>query len=173
MEMDFLAEAVELASFEFSTDLATFVIRRPLGKATEKEKELWFDAGFLHAKQYEKTADVRNTHSLEVVAIISADSSKLVLHGASEVRLHNHSEDDWRELGNVDQMDTPLGTCTYIDGDASEKDYSLGKAGTFDWMLTRWSLLLIVPLHFKMMSMIVLSGQERHTVLRLWQRFAD
>jgi hypothetical protein len=133
LETDYLAEAVELASFEFSTDLATFIIRRPLGKATEKE--LWFNAGFLVSKKYEQTADVRNEHTLEVVAIISADSSMLVLHGASEVRLQNHGEDDWREFGNVDQMDEPLGTCTYIDRDASEKDYSLGKSTTLVWML--------------------------------------
>jgi hypothetical protein len=122
-------EAVKYTPYEYTSDLATFIIRRPYGNAVERE--LWFRAGYVNAKRYEKQADVNKASTLEVVAQINADRSTLALHGDSFVR-HIGAEDDadWNEFGSVDEMDKPLGNITYIDGDANEKDYSLGKRCT-------------------------------------------
>jgi hypothetical protein len=84
-----MEEAVKYAPFEFTTDLATFIVRRPYGQATERD--LWFSAGYLNIKQYEKTADVNNPETLEVVAQIRADGSTLALNGESCVR-HLHRQ---------------------------------------------------------------------------------
>lgn len=118
----FFSDAVQCTPFEFTTELATYVVRRPYGKA--KERELWFQTGYLNSKQYERTADVNKADSLEIVAQISADGSILSLHGSNFVR-HRSGDCEWREFGNVDELGQPLGSITYIDSDASEKDYSL------------------------------------------------
>lgn len=118
------SESVKYVSFEYTSEHATFIVRRPYGKATESE--LWFQSGYTNSKQYEKTADVKEPHSLEIIAQISADGSTLSLHGSAFVRhMSSDVDDDWTEFGSVDEMGKPLGSITYIDKDANEKDYSL------------------------------------------------
>lgn len=118
-------EAVKYTPFEYTTELATFLIRRPYGNATDKE--LWFKAGFAPSKQYEKNANVKKPSSLEVVAQINADGSMMSLHGDSSVRhIGSDVDADWVEFGSYDELDNPLGSITYIDSEANEKDYSLG-----------------------------------------------
>lgn len=121
-----LAESVDYTPHEYNSELATFVVRRPYGKATERD--LWFREGYLNSKQYEKTADVTKPETLEIIAQITADMSVLALNGSAFVR-HKSADDDadWREFGNADELDQPLGSITYIDSDASERDYSLGE----------------------------------------------
>lgn len=120
------SEAAKYAPFEYSTDLASFLIRRPYGNATDKE--FWFKAGYAPSKQYEKNADVKKPSTLEIVAQIKADGSMMSLHGESFVRHIGADVDaDWEEFGSYDDLDKPLGSITYIDSDANEKDYSLGK----------------------------------------------
>ncbi|CAB9528816.1 expressed unknown protein [Seminavis robusta] len=121
--VDLFGEAVKCTPFEFTTDLATFIVRRPHDMATERE--LWFTSGYANAKKYARQADVRKPYTLEVVAIVAADSSTLTLSSNSDVRHNNVESDEWKEFGNVDKMLKPLGTVTYIDTDAVEKDYSL------------------------------------------------
>lgn len=120
-------DAVKYAPFEFvsTTDVATFLVRRPYGNVMDKE--LWFTAGYAPSKQYEKNADVKAPSTLEIVAQIHADGSMLSLHGEAFVRHLGSDEDaDWVEFGNYDDLDKPLGSVTFIDSDANEKDYSLG-----------------------------------------------
>lgn len=125
-EYSFFADAVKFTPFEYATDLATFTIRRPYGVA--QERELWFKAGNSNSKQYERAADVMKPCTLEVVAQIGADKSTLALHGEAVVRhIGADADADWNEFGSVDDLDKPLGSITYIDGDATEKDYSLGQ----------------------------------------------
>ena len=112
--------------FEYSSEQATFVVRRPYGNATESE--LWFQCGYMNSKQYEKSADIKKPHTLEIIAQIGPDGSTLSLHGSANVRhISSDTDADWVEYGSVDEVGKPLGTITYIDVDASEKEYSLGE----------------------------------------------
>jgi hypothetical protein len=119
-------EAVKYTPFEYTTDVATFIVRRPYGNATDKE--YWFQVGNAPGKQYEKTANAKKPSTLEVVAQINADGSVLSLHGDSSIRHMAADADDWIEFGSYDELDKPLGSITYIDSEANEKDYSLGKS---------------------------------------------
>ena len=89
----------------------------------------------MNSKQYEKTSDVKKPHTLEIIAQISADRSTLSLHGNAFVRhISSDVDADWTEFGSVDEMGKPLGSITYIDKDANEKDYSLGECRVmFAW----------------------------------------
>ena len=112
--------------FEYTSEHATFIVRRPYGKATESE--LWFQCGYMNSKQYEKAADIKKPHTLEIIAQIGADGSTLSLNGGAFVRhICSDADADWIEFGCVDELGKPLGSITYIDKDANEKDYSLGK----------------------------------------------
>merc|ERR1711865_848959 len=65
--------------------------------------------------------------SIEVVAIIKADNSPLLLFGTAGVRYNaNHNSNEWTHINNVDtDLDRPLGYITYIDENAMEREYSL------------------------------------------------
>jgi hypothetical protein len=121
----FLTEVAKCAVFEFEVQgLASYIIRRPFGLPTEKE--LWYLAGQRNSKMYEKSADVHKASTLEVVAMIEGDKSVLALYDDATVR-HRTKESDgtWKDHGNVDERDKPLGSIMYIDGKANEKEYSL------------------------------------------------
>jgi len=121
------SESVAYVPHEYTSEHATFIVRRPYGKASEKE--LWFQCGCLNSKQYEKAADVKRPETLEIIAKIGADGSTLSLHGKSFIRHVTADEDaDWIEFGSMDETGKPLGSITYIDTDANEKDYSLGES---------------------------------------------
>jgi hypothetical protein len=121
----FLKEVAQCAVFEFEVQgLASYIIRRPFGLVTDKE--LWYLAGQRNSKMYEKCADVHNSSTLEVVAMIEGDKSVLALYDVSTVRHRTKtSHGGWTEYGNVDERDKPLGSIMYIDGEANEKEYSL------------------------------------------------
>lgn len=123
-DKEFLVQAAECAVFEFGVEgLASYIVRRPFGLADEKE--LWFSAGQKNTKMYERTADVCKSSTLEVAAKIEADGSVVALYGEAMVRHQTAGDGMWNDFGNVDDRDKPLGSVTYIDSDANEKDYSL------------------------------------------------
>lgn len=120
-----LKEVAKCAVFEFEVPgLASFIIRRPFGLITDKE--LWYLAGQRNSKMYEKCADVHNASTLEVLAMIEGDKSIMALYDTATVR-HRTKESggSWKEFGNVDELDKPLGSIMYIDSEANEKEYSL------------------------------------------------
>lgn len=88
----------------------------------------------MNSKQYEKSADIKKPHTLEIIAQIGADRSTLSLNGSAFVRhISSDADADWVEFGSVDEVGKPLGTITYIDVDANEKDYSLGEYAPPYW----------------------------------------
>ena len=118
--LPFLKEASTLVPFEFESGPITFVLRRPYG--TETNQDLWFSCGQVGAKIYVKNAHVETVDSIEVVALIPADGSRLVVHGKQSVR-HGSRDGSWQEF--PDDQETPLGSVTYIDSEANEQEYSL------------------------------------------------
>tara|TARA_B110001450_G_C17508583_1_gene435408 strand:- start:34 stop:858 length:825 start_codon:yes stop_codon:yes gene_type:complete len=76
---------------------------------------------------YSRVAHVSAKSSIEVVAIIKADNSPLLLFGTAGVRYNtNHNSNEWTHINNVDtDLDRPLGYITYIDENAMEREYSL------------------------------------------------
>jgi hypothetical protein len=124
-DMEYLKEVAKCAVFEFEVQgLASYLVRRPFGLVVDKE--LWYLAGQRNSKMYEKTADVHNASTLEVIAMIQGDNSILALYDESTARHRTkQSNAGWQEFGNVDERDKPLGSIMYIDGEANEKEYSL------------------------------------------------
>lgn len=116
-------KAAEAVPFEYESDYATFTIRRPFGLALEQD--LWFSAGTLNAKAYAKNGDIAKPSTLDVVATIKSDNSLLAINGDCEVRHRQTFDNKWKEFGNIKDDDTTLGYVTYIDSDASEKQYLL------------------------------------------------
>jgi hypothetical protein len=124
-DLECLKEVAKCAVFEFEVQgLASYIVRRPFGLVVDKE--LWYLAGQRNSKMYEKTADVHNSSTLEVLAMIEGDKSILALYDESTARHRTKtSNGGWKEFGNVDERDKPLGSIMYIDGEANEKEYSL------------------------------------------------
>lgn len=118
-----LVEAAEVVPFEYESDTATFTVRRPFGLAAEID--LWFSVGALNAKMYSNSSDVSNAASIEVVADVHFDGSVLVVNGDVEVRHKLPDSYQWKEFGNIKENETVLGNVSFIDSDASEKQYSL------------------------------------------------
>jgi hypothetical protein len=116
-----LEKAAETTQNEYETEnMATFFVRRPYGRETNRE--LWLAGGQLLAKQYELTADAYNVKTLEVVAEIAADGSLLVLYGDGAAR-HQMSDGSTKEFAAGEQQS--LGPVMYIDSYANEREYSL------------------------------------------------
>jgi hypothetical protein len=123
-DTEFLKEVAKCAIFEFEVEgLASYIIRRPFGLVTDKE--LWFAVGQRNAKMYERTADVHKASTLEVIALIEGDKSALVLYDDAMARHRKKTDGEWKDFGDVDDRDKPLGVVMYIDGEANEKEYSL------------------------------------------------
>ena len=117
----YLEQASELIPFVYETDLNTsvsFTIRRPYGLDAQ-EAEFWKGHG--HATNYSQVADAGKVVSLEVAAKAAVDGSVVLLFGEEELK--RKSGGDWEEYGKV--ADRTLGAITYIDSDASEREYSL------------------------------------------------
>lgn len=96
-----------------------YFIRRPYGLAVEQE--LWYRAGQKATKAYIREATVAEPTTIEVVARIAADQSLLTVYGDGQAR---HHPDDGRPATEYAATDL-LGTVTYIDHDANEREYSL------------------------------------------------
>lgn len=122
-ELEFVKEAATSIPFEYTSTLATYIVRRP---HTPEDDELWITAGTQSPEAYQATVNSNKSSTLEVAARITADGSILTLSGVSTARHQNHATKQWRVFENVDDMDKPLGCVMYIDSDASEKEYWLG-----------------------------------------------
>lgn len=127
MEMDreLLVKATQQTIHEYHSDDRTvsYTIRRPYGIATERD--LWLDAGQLPRKMYEQGANVLDSSSLEVIALVAADGSQLVVYESNQARFQKGGREEWKDLGPVELDNAPLGSIMYIDREANEKSYSL------------------------------------------------
>lgn len=122
-QVELIMKAIEIVDHVYESENAIFTVRRPHGTATETD--LWFAAGQLTNKLYEKQADIHEPTSLEVVASVKMDGSKLVVYGDAYARLQTDENEDWRNFGDVLGTDELLGTVHYIDENAEECEYSL------------------------------------------------
>lgn len=123
-DSEFLQQAASSLPYEYTSTLATYIVRRPYVSSPE---EPWNEAGTQSAHDYQASLNVHAPDTLEVCAKITADSSTLTLSGVSTVRHQNAASQQWKVFENVDDMDKPLGCVMYIDSDASEKEYWLGE----------------------------------------------
>ena len=117
----FLKEAASSIPYEYTSTLATYIVRRP-HIATSQKEDFWNCA----TSDYHSVVNVNQPPTLEVAAKITADGSILTLSGVSTVRHKNSATEEWKVFQDVDDMDKPLGCVMYIDSDASEKEYWLG-----------------------------------------------
>jgi hypothetical protein len=123
-EDKFLAKATETNPDEFDSDLATYVVRRPYAPHND---DFWKDVGELSKEEYKANASVGKPRSLEICAKIKADGSILVLSGESNVRHKKPRGKKWKHFEEVDALDKTLGSVMFIDGQANEGEYLLGK----------------------------------------------
>jgi hypothetical protein len=124
-ERHFLTEATKSAPDEFYSELATYVVRKPYTSCSDPA--FWSMVGVASSNEYQLRADADKPVSIEVAAKINADGSILTLGGLSTVRHKKVGSSQWKIYEDVDEMDKPLGCVMYIDGDANEKEYWLGK----------------------------------------------
>jgi hypothetical protein len=120
---DYFIEAAHNIPYEYSTELATFTVRRPYGLATHTE--LFSECSLVDLDQYSRRAHISSVASLELAVTIHADGTVLLLHSDAGVRYKTLNHGVWKEHVNVDELDRPLGNISYIDTHANEKDYSL------------------------------------------------
>eukprot|EP00531_Pseudo-nitzschia_arenysensis_P000993 CAMPEP_0116130998 /NCGR_PEP_ID=MMETSP0329-20121206/8776_1 /TAXON_ID=697910 /ORGANISM="Pseudo-nitzschia arenysensis, Strain B593" /LENGTH=971 /DNA_ID=CAMNT_0003625409 /DNA_START=176 /DNA_END=3091 /DNA_ORIENTATION=+ len=124
-------EAVQFVSHEFSSELATYIVRRPYGIPTNPQ------GLFDHLRPptekldtYQKRAHVSDMTTIEVAAIVKADNTPLMVFGMAGIRYQSNPSSrnvppEFKHFEDVDAQDRPLGHVTYIDGQANEKEYSL------------------------------------------------
>lgn len=129
----FVKEAAETIPYEYTSTLATYIVRRP-HIMSQEEEELWSTAN----SDYQTTINVNKPPTLEVSAKITADGSILTLSGVSTVRYKNSATQQWKVFEDVDDMDKPLGCVMYIDSDASEKEYWLGTCDCAGKLIVTW-----------------------------------
>lgn len=139
----YLAEAAKCVPIEFVCDVATIFVRCPYGAVNQyNDHDPWNDGTTITTAEandlnYDATANVHQPETVQVIAKITADGSLLILSGASTVRYKKNStetEEGWKTLADDDTISSvaSFGTIMYIDGDANEKDYSLGKKEVTD-----------------------------------------
>jgi hypothetical protein len=116
-------EAAQYVPYEFTSSLATYVVRRPYGNVTAPE--LFQYISFRPDADYASQAHVSNLAALEVGVTINADNSALLLFHKAGVRYKTSTTSDWKVVNNVEELDRPLGFVTYIDEQAKELEYSL------------------------------------------------
>jgi len=130
-------EAANYVPFEFSSDLATYTVRRPYGIPTnpglfehcqpplspqqQQQQQQGLDPGTVYAKR----AHVSDQTTLEVAAVVKADQTPVLIFGDAGIRYRTNPNGEWVHYENVDALDRPLGHVTYIDSAANEKEYSL------------------------------------------------
>jgi hypothetical protein len=123
-QKDVLALATQTNPDEFDSEAATYIVRRPYAPYNE---EFWSDVGDLSQEDYLRSADVSNPSSLEIAAKVKADGSILTLTGSCNVRHRKPCAKTWRVFEDVDEMDKPLGSVMFVDEQANEGEYWLGK----------------------------------------------
>ncbi|KAG7343642.1 hypothetical protein IV203_021650 [Nitzschia inconspicua] len=118
-------EAVQYVPFEFTSPLATYVVRRPYGNITAPDLFQYISP--MPDDVYMKRAHVSTLAALEVGVTILADNSVMLLFDKAGVRYNKNSTSDggWKMIPNVEELDRPLGFVTYIDEQAKELEYSL------------------------------------------------
>jgi hypothetical protein len=125
--IDRFREAAQCVPFEYSSTLATYVVRRPYGMITAPE--LFSYCSPTPDQDYARRAHVSTLSALEVAVNIHPDKSVLLLFGVAGVRykITARQDDDFTTIENVDDMvdRSILGQISYIDEQASELEYSL------------------------------------------------
>jgi hypothetical protein len=120
---DYFIEAAHNIPHVYTTELATFTVRRPYGLVTHPQ--LFSECSLVDPDKYAQRAHISAVASLELVVNIHADGTLLLLHDSAGVRYKTLTHGLWKEHANVDTLDRPLGTVSYIDTQANQKDYSL------------------------------------------------
>jgi len=140
--------------YEFSSELATYTVRRPYGLAgsldsssnnnSESERKLFESCCLLSGDEYQNRASASLVASIQVVAVVKADGSPFVLFGNAGVRyktitnslgattsafINKFDDNDgaleWKQVDDYDSIDLPLGHVVYVDAEANERAYSL------------------------------------------------
>ena len=101
--------------------MVSFVIQRPYGMETELQ--LFASCSLMEHAKYSRKAHVTDPYTIEVAAIVKANQSQFSLTDMASIRYQVN--DDLKSVANLDQLDRPLGTVTYIDNEGTERDYSL------------------------------------------------
>jgi hypothetical protein len=122
--IQFFKEAAQTIPFEYTSDLATYCVRRPYG--LETAAELMGVVSPMTHGDYSKRAHVSTMATIEVAVTILADHSLFLLFDVAGVRYKtNRNAKEWKIVSNVDDYDRPLGNVMYIDEQANECEYSL------------------------------------------------
>lgn len=139
LDLNIASQAVEAVEDVYSSKLAKFIIRKPYGGnetmiCTYLEDEYDETVPWIQEVNiYLKNANVEMESTLEVVSKIIADGSILILHGSSNVRHGTVIMGDdghingyeWREFGDIDRRNEPLGRVMYIDSEGNDGEYWL------------------------------------------------
>merc|ERR1712238_594934 len=133
-------EAAKYVPYEFSSDIATFTVRRPYGmdlqQSPQSQHELF---EFVKPPKepldaYSRRAHVSLKSSIDVVAIIKADNTPFLLFDTAGVRYKTTTTNEWIHIPNVDDETTAnaldrhhllVGNITYLDEYGMECQYSL------------------------------------------------
>ena len=115
-------EAATCIPYEFDSEIANFCIRRPYGMETDPD--IFEQVSETPHTVYSKRAHVSTISTVEVAATVKANGSYFLLRDVASVR-YQTSEGEWKMVDNVDTLDRPLGTLSFIDNDGVERDYSL------------------------------------------------
>lgn len=105
-------EAALCVPFEYTTNNATFYIRRPYGVLTIPDifREL---CPHLSNEEYKMQSRVSSSQTIQVGISVSADNSSMLLYGSAGVRYKTNPSDvncdNWIDVPDVGGMDVPLG----------------------------------------------------------------
>ena len=141
-DLNVACRAVETVDDSYTSDLATYIVRKPYGGNENMEhvfkqnpdnsdydcKISWYEP----VKKYLDTANVQEEASIEVLAKISADNSVLLLygsscrHGTAVVGNEGHVVDyEWKNYNDIEKMEKALGRIIYIDSHGNDGEYWL------------------------------------------------
>lgn len=132
VDTKYLSMAADTNPDEFDSELATYVVRRPY--APHHNADFWTDVGELSIHDYNNHKTALVSDSLEICAKIKLDGSILMLSGKSNVRHKKPRSSKWKRFDNIDENDdgnTTLGSVMFIDEQANEGEYWLGKEASF------------------------------------------
>ena len=133
--------AVETVDDIYSSDLATYVVRKPYGGNEKMEHSFELSSGAKNndcqvswhesVRSYLQKANVQDEASIEVIAKVRADNSVLLLHGSScrhgTAILGNKRNVvgyEWKTY-DIEKMDGSLGKIIYIDVYGNDGEYWL------------------------------------------------
>ena len=121
---DYFIEAAHCIPFEYTTELATYYVRRPYGLPPEPA-DLFGMCSLTNNEKYGRRAHVSGLSSIEVAATVTADQSLVLLSGTSLVRIYQTQLQEWKDYNLEDDQRRSLGHVSYIDENATEQEYSL------------------------------------------------